>query len=96
MNFIFLNYRDIREWLKIFEYKTSYDYDGEKQYFCFDDTEKGGIYTLMKYSNGIFTLHSKGENYCEDKEVEINEDELVRFIWKNRKVIHNEFKREGK
>lgn len=73
----FLNHVDVIEWLKTFNYKTSYDYDGDKRYFCFDDTKRGGKYTLMKYEGGTFTLHSKGENYCDDKEIEIGGNEWV-------------------
>lgn len=83
---IFKSKKDIENWLTIFKDYASFD--GDKHYFVFDDKDRGGVLTLMLYEDGRFTLHGRGEAYCDDAENEIDNDDLVSFLWKNRKSVH--------
>jgi hypothetical protein len=88
---LFYCYADVAEWLIDFDYKTSYDYVGDKHYFFFEDS-KGNTFTIMKYKDGAFTIHSKSKTHCDENELLISTDKLLKFVWKNRKEIHKVFK----
>lgn len=87
---IFKSKKDIENWLP--KFKEYAAFDGEKHYLVFDDRDRGGIWTLMLYNDGQFTLHGRGDDYCDDTEKEITREELVGFIWKNRKSVHETVK----
>lgn len=85
---VFRKKSEIEEWLSSgFIQSAGYDQEGNKYYFVFPDMDRGGIWTLMKYSDR-FTLHGRGEDYCDQGEIVIEKKELVQFIWANRKAIH--------
>lgn len=77
--------KDIELWLDRF---TLYPDDGQKHYFVFPDYHRGGTWTLMLYPHGVYTLHGKGKDYCDPSETQISTSELISFIWKHRKAIH--------
>lgn len=81
------------KWLENAERFFSYDPVGDKYYFIFDDVKRGGKYTLMRYSEGIFTIHGQGDSYCDETEKQLSFDEVCTLIWKNRKYVHKEMVR---
>lgn len=83
---IFRNKKDIENWLS--DFKEYALFDGHKHYLVFSDRERGGIWTLMMYNEGQFTLHGRGEDYCDEEEVTLYRKELITFLWKNRKSVH--------
>jgi hypothetical protein len=87
------NKKAVEVWLENFDKYASYDADRGKHYFVFDDVARGGQYTLMRYENGFFTIHSRGEDYCDSDETLLIYDEVIALVWKNRKHIHKEMRR---
>jgi len=79
---------DIRKWITDFTSYASYDMNGQKHYYTLDDRKRNGIWTLMRYSDGVFTIHGKGEGYCDEGEVYKNKDEIVQFLWDNRGALN--------
>jgi hypothetical protein len=92
------NKKAVEAWLTMYETYFEYDAEKDKYYFVFEDVERGGQYTLMCYKSRcdeygeFFTIHGKGENYCDSDEKFLIFDEVVSFVWKNRKYIHKELK----
>lgn len=83
---------DIEKRLTAFENWTKFDENGKKHYFVFEDVERNGIWTLMKYRDGVFTLHGRGETYCDRGEKVLKGEDLTDFIWNNRKQINKSLK----
>ncbi|MFB5663952.1 hypothetical protein [Alteribacillus sp. HJP-4] len=78
---------DIEVWLNEFVQTADYDETGNKYYFVFADKFRGGMWTLMN-TNGQWSLHGKGEAYCDNEEVFIQKDEAVTFLWKHRAAVN--------
>lgn len=70
----------------------SYDENGEKYYFVFRDDERGGQWTIMRYLDGHYTIHGKGEHYCDKEERALNEKSVVDMMWRKRKYINESLK----
>lgn len=81
---------DVSYFLDNFRNVASYDNAGQKFYFVFDDVKRKGKWTLMFYaSEGNWTKHGKGESYTDIGETQLEKEELIDFIYKNRKYINN-------
>ncbi|SDH81316.1 hypothetical protein SAMN05192534_11230 [Alteribacillus persepolensis] len=83
--------KDIEEMLADFENMAKYDEQGQKHYFVFRDRQRGGWWTLMK-TNNRWSVHGKGDNYCDIAETVLNKEEVLRFIWKNRSAVNQKRK----
>ncbi|MGG3801814.1 hypothetical protein [Metabacillus fastidiosus] len=81
------NKKDIATLLNKFEEISQYDKQGEKHYIFFTDKERGGICTIMRYQDGSFTTHSRGNTYCDNEEKLMRTNELFSFIWRHRKAF---------
>src|SRR5690625_3112917 len=80
------NKKDIRVWLSTFtEYAA---HDGHKHYFVFSDQKRGGLWTIMMYESETFTIHGRGNGYCDEEEEELTIEDLTTLILGNRKQIH--------
>ncbi|WP_347551101.1 hypothetical protein ABFG93_04805 [Pseudalkalibacillus hwajinpoensis] len=80
--------RDVEALLSDFEGIAGYDKTGNKHYLVFADFLRNGKCTLMKYSDGSFSIHGKGDAYCDESELFLTEDEVTSFLWKHRKAIN--------
>lgn len=71
-------------------YMDLFEWDGSsKYYFAVKDTKREGSITLIKYpENGPFTVYRKNNKFWDLKENEINKDDLIKFVWGNRKEIN--------
>ncbi|WP_216828343.1 hypothetical protein [Alkalihalobacterium elongatum] len=69
------------------------DYDSilYKNYFVFDDKERGGIITLMK-TNGRWSIHRKGEEYCDPEETVLEGDAVKKLLWNHRAAVNRSIK----
>jgi len=83
---------EIPMWLEQMERFSGFDKEGKKHYFVFDDKFRDGIITIMKYENKTFTYHGKGEHYCDDSEIGLEEKEWIDFVWEHRKNINQALK----
>lgn len=83
---------DIQDFIEKFELIASYDDVGQKHYLVIEDRERGGEWTLMKYSDSRWTLHGKGLDYCDQDEHRLLDKDLVDFIWKNRALFNRKIK----
>ncbi|NRD78934.1 hypothetical protein HPT25_16340 [Bacillus sp. BRMEA1] len=89
--------KDMEYFLNHFYEIAEYDSQGNKYYFVFEDTIRQGKWTLMNYeAESKWTLHGKGLNYCDDGEKELVLEELKKFLYKNRKFINNELRKNSK
>lgn len=79
---------DVEALLQAFEQLAEFDELGQKHYFVFEDTEKEGQCTVMKYENASFSIHCKGASYCDNEEVFLELDELIDLLWKRRKAVN--------
>ncbi|MCA0172523.1 hypothetical protein [Bacillus sp. RAR_GA_16] len=79
---------DVAALLKGFDQLAEFDQLGQKHYFVFEDTEKDGQCTVMKYGNASFSIHCKGASYCDSDEVFLEFDELIDLLWKRRKAVN--------
>ncbi|WP_226658759.1 hypothetical protein [Pseudalkalibacillus hwajinpoensis] len=79
---------DVEALLKAFDQLAEFDHLGQKHYFVFEDTEKDGQCTVMKYPNASFSIHCKGASYCDSDEVFLELDELIDLLWKRRKAVN--------
>lgn len=68
------------------------DMERNKWYLVFENKERNGVWTLMKYPDNSWTIHGKGEKYCDPDETNLTEEETIDFIWKNRKSINKTLK----
>ena len=81
---------DISLILENFGTLASWDAAGGKHYFVFEDRNRGGQWTLMKYGDGErYSLHGLGTDY-HDEEEQFFEDPagIVAFLWDNRSVYN--------
>ena len=82
--------KDIVRFLKNFKKVSSYDEQGQKEYFVFADGQRKGRWTLMFYRDqNKWTIHGIGENYCDEGETTMERTELIDFIYRNRKSVNN-------
>ncbi|MFK3959778.1 hypothetical protein [Guptibacillus hwajinpoensis] len=79
---------DVETLLKNFEQIAEFDQIGQKHYIVFDDTEKEGQCTVMKYQGASFSVHCKGASYCDDQEKYLDDRALIGFLWKRRKAVN--------
>ncbi|WP_043931827.1 hypothetical protein [Bacillus sp. EB01] len=87
--------RDIENFLNGFSGVADYDFVGKKYYLVFEDSIRKGSWTLMHYeAGGKWTIHGKGENYCDEGEKELVKEDLINFIYKNRKYINRVLKKK--
>ena len=88
---------DVENFLSHFKDVADYDYDGKKYYFVFEDVTRNGDWTLMFYdTEDQWTIHGKGLDYCDLSEKEFVKEELVNFLYKNRKYVNKEIKKKNK
>lgn len=85
---------DIETLLGKFDQSMPFDDRGKKHYFVFPDGKRGGDWTLMRYADGLFTVHGRGENYCDQGECIMSRTDLHSFLWNNRKAINESLKRQ--
>lgn len=85
---------DVKKRLDTFEEWASYDENGKKYYFVFPDAKRNGLWTIMKYADGVFTLHGRGETYCDQGEKVLKKEELQTIVWNNRKFVNEVFKKQ--
>lgn len=85
---------DIKEILNNFEKHAEWDETGRKHYFFFHDQKRGGDITIMKYPEGSWTIHSKGETYCDENETLMEMQELVSLVWEHRKFVNKALEKE--
>jgi hypothetical protein len=64
-------------------------------YFVIEDKERNGNWTLMNYPDGNWSIHGKGEQYCDEDETLLSEDDILTFIWKNRSSINHIIKQRS-
>ncbi len=83
----------VDEFISNFEKMASYDFEKEKHYFVFYDKERGGQLTLMKSKDNCWTIHGKGEKYCDLCETVLEKSEVQLLIWKNRAAINQQCKK---
>ncbi|PGK51545.1 hypothetical protein CN918_27525 [Priestia megaterium] len=86
--------KDVLQLISTFPDIALYDEQGRKHYLVFEDNERNGQWTLMRYENNKFTRHGRGDTYCDEGEVSLDEDELQKFVWQSRKHINASLKRE--
>lgn len=63
-----------------------------KRYFILDDRERGGVWTIMLYPDGNWTIHGKGDDYCDEGETAMSPEQLATFLWKNRAAVNKQLK----
>ncbi|TLS50701.1 hypothetical protein FE782_18530 [Paenibacillus antri] len=80
--------RDAESFMNAFEETAAWDEAGGKRYFVFADRERGGSWTLMRYPDGAWTIHGKGETYCDDGETRLTAEEACAFVWKHRAAVN--------
>ncbi|OCA84101.1 hypothetical protein A8F94_15355 [Bacillus sp. FJAT-27225] len=89
--------RDIENFLNGFSDLADYDFVGKKHYLVFEDSIRNGSWTLMYYeADGKWTIHGKGENYSDEGEKELIKEDLINFIYKNRKYVNREIKKKNR
>ncbi|QHA91363.1 hypothetical protein [Bacillus sp. N1-1] len=79
---------DVETLLKGFDQLAEFDQVGQKHYMVFEDTERNGLCTLMKYENSSFSVHCKGASYCDEEERFLESEELIVYLWKRRKAVN--------
>jgi hypothetical protein len=80
--------RDVEAFMGTFEQGALWDEIGKKRYLVFSDKERGGIWTLMQYPNGAWSVHGKGDGYCDPVETQLTSEEAKLFVWKHRAAIN--------
>jgi len=80
--------RDAESFMEQFEAKADWDEAGGKRYFVFADRERGGVWTLMRYADGAWTIHGRGETYCDEGETPLTAEEAAAFVWKHRAAVN--------
>lgn len=80
--------REIRELLLNFKEIANYDTTGEKHYIVFDDYEREGHWTVMNYDDGTYSIHGKGDTYCDKEEKVVSTEALQKMLWENRKAVN--------
>lgn len=80
--------KDIESFLTNFNQFADFDATGMKHYFIFDDLDREGLWTLMKYKDDSFSIHGKGKTYCDEEECFLSHEELTKLLWNNRKAVN--------
>lgn len=81
---------DIDSILDNFESISQWDVAGNKHYLIFQDRNRGGQWTLMKYKiGGQFSVHGLGEDYSDEGELYFDSRDFVAsFLWDNRSAYN--------
>ncbi|HZG75630.1 MAG TPA: hypothetical protein VEZ72_07200 [Paenibacillus sp.] len=79
---------DAESFVETFEGRAAWDEAGGKRYFVFADRERGGVWTLMRYADGAWTIHGRGESYCDEGETPLAAEEVAAFVWKHRAAVN--------
>lgn len=79
---------DAASFLETFADRSARDEAGGKRYFVFADRERGGVWTLMQYGDGAWTIHGRGETYCDVGETPLTTAEACAFVWKHRAAVN--------
>ncbi|MCI3921449.1 hypothetical protein MO973_14545 [Paenibacillus sp. TRM 82003] len=80
--------KDTEMFLEQFEAFAAWDETGGKRYFVLADRERGGAWTLMRYPGGAWTIHGKGDDYCDEDELPLTSEEALDFVWKHRAAVN--------
>ncbi|MCI2255595.1 hypothetical protein L2D08_14575 [Domibacillus sp. PGB-M46] len=81
--------KDIEQFSFDFPEISFYDEYGNKYYFVFEDKQRNGQWTLMfSEETKAWTIHGKGETYCDPDEQMLEPTEIVQFVWKNRGSVN--------
>jgi hypothetical protein len=83
---------DVRNLISNFDSIATWDSEGNKAYFVFDDRKKNGKITLMQYPDGHWTSHSMGEGYCDGNEMPLSIEETVNLVWNHRSSVNTAMK----
>ncbi|MCP3764840.1 hypothetical protein NLX67_21200 [Domibacillus sp. A3M-37] len=88
--------KDIEQFSADFPQIAFYDEQGKKNYFVFEDKQRNGQWTLM-FSNdkNVWTIHGKGDTYCDPDEKLLEPKETVQFIWNNRGSVNKALRRQA-
>lgn len=81
---------DIDLVLENFDSISHWDDKGNKHYLVFEDRNRGGQWTLMKYKIGDqFSVHGLGEDYNDEEEMFFDcRDSVASFLWENRSAYN--------
>ncbi|WP_209121857.1 hypothetical protein [Alkalihalobacillus sp. BA299] len=85
------NKKHIEQLLKTFCDWSEYDSTQLKNYFVFDDKERGGVITLMK-AEGRWSIHGKGEGYSDPAETILPEEDVKKLLWNHRAAVNRAIK----
>lgn len=89
--------KDIEQFSNDFPNIALYDEQKNKHYFIFEDRERNGQWTLMlNEDKTTWTIHGKGETYCDPDEMPLDSKEMVQFIWKNRGSVNKVLRQQAK
>jgi len=80
--------KEVMNFISTFADVAKYDEQGKKHYLVFEDSERNGQWTLMRYADDTFTIHGRGDTYCDETERQLESAELQKFIWQWRKSIN--------
>lgn len=81
----------MKQFLESFVAIAEFDAAKEKHYFVFDDKDRGGHITLMN-TKGIWSIHGKGDTYCDDDETYLEREIVFGVVWKHRAAINRALK----
>ena len=81
----------MKRFLESFVAIAEFDALKEKHYFVFDDKDRGGHMTLMN-TKGNWSIHGKGDTYCDPDESFLEEDHVLPIVWKHRAAINRALK----
>ncbi|MCM3790043.1 hypothetical protein M3221_16775 [Domibacillus indicus] len=88
--------KDIEQLSMGFPQIAFYDEQGNKHYLVFEDKQRNGQWTLMfNQHTKAWTIHGKGETYCDPDEQLLEPAEMVRFIWKNRGSVNKALRQKA-
>lgn len=81
--------KDSELFLERFDGLARWDEAGGKRYFVLADRERGGVWTLMRYpEDGAWTIHGRGDDYCDEDEAPLTAEAALEFVWKHRAAIN--------
>lgn len=87
---------DIEEILDNFTSFAQWDAFGDKYYFIFPDSKRGGKWTLMNYGNVRFSVHGAGEDYMDTEESFFGDrNSIVSFLWEHRSAFNAAIKQSS-
>lgn len=81
----------MKEFIESFIRIAEFDLAKEKHYFVFDDKDRGGHLTLMN-TKGMWSIHGKGEAYCDIDETFLEIENVYSLVWKHRAAINRVLK----